>query len=492
MKRIPYILSSLLFLIYFLCYNGVLSHVIYYHEQHHLFLFSKEYFLKQLHTEGWLSYLTDFLIQFFHIPAVGSALLAAMLAAIYLLTYDNIKKITGQPDKLQLSLIPSLYLFLYTLPADHSLTPITGTFLALLLLSCIHLVTVRQWRFIRRLRWGSIRGKKTNILLTLLLVALYGGVASYAFVHSFNMRERIMLLAEKGMKEKRWDIVLAQTEKYMNSGRSNQLISYFHNLALFQMGRLPYELFDYPQKAGVKALYFPWNSDSRESEYGHFLYERLGYINEAQRWEFEAMVVWGETAPHLLNLARYNIVNHRPAVAQRFINLLKQSLFYKEEAAQLERQLPTGEVPGLRNSLSQAAETPVRFANVINIGPELQYLCEQDSTNRMAFEYLMGYLLLSNDVVRFAENLKFIRNFSYPALPPAYEEALYIYKLGVGDEAFARTGFTVSEQTEQRFRRYYSLYQNREMDKLRAEFGNTYWYYLNFISPYGDKIIKNE
>jgi hypothetical protein len=29
------------------------------------------------------------------------------------------------------------------------------------------------------------------------------------------------------------------------------------------------------------------------------------------------------------------------------------------------------------------------------------------------------------------------------------------------------------------------------MQRLKSEFGNTYWYYLNFISPYGDKIIKN-
>ena len=89
------------------------------------------------------------------------------------------------------------------------------------------------------------------------------------------MPERIMIMAEKSVKEKNWENVLTQTEKYINSGRTNQLISYFHNLALYHTGKLPYQLFDYPQKLGVKALYFPWNSDSRESEYGHFIYEEL-------------------------------------------------------------------------------------------------------------------------------------------------------------------------------------------------------------------------
>ena len=111
-----------------------------------------------------------------------------------------------------------------------------------------------------------------------------------------------MLKAEQAVKSE-LDDVLMQTEKYLKRQANNQLIFYFRNMALYHTGQLLDHLLDYPLNMGVKALYFPWNSDSRESEYGHFLYEDLGYINEAQRWEFEAMVVWGETAPHLLNLA---------------------------------------------------------------------------------------------------------------------------------------------------------------------------------------------
>lgn len=490
-KYFPYILFIFLFFIYFLCYQSVLSHVIYYQEQHHLFLYSKTFFLQHIQSQGWMSYLTAFIIQFFHIPTIGSILLAGILALIYLLTNDAIKKITGHNDLLLLSLIPSIYLFLYSMTVDHSLTPIIATFLGLLIMSLFHQITVRPWSFIRKIYSPLPPNNKYRLLIYSLLIAIYAGTSFYFFVQTYNMSEHRMIMAEKSVKEKNWENVLTQTEKYINSGRTNQLISYFHNLALYHTGKLPYQLFDYPQKLGVKALYFPWNSDSRESEYGHFIYEDLGYINEAQRWEFEAMVVWGETAPHLLNLARYNIVNKRPEVARRFINLLKQSLFYRKDAEELEKQLYAGSVPGLRMALENNKEHPARFANVINIGPELQYLCEQDTTNRMAFEYLMSDLLLSNNVVRFVDNLKFIRHFKYPEMPPAYQEALYIYKLGVDGETFSKSGFNVSENTEKRFQRYYSLYKNRQMQRLKTEFGNTYWYYLNFISPYGDKIIKN-
>ena len=71
---------------YYLAYQGILAHVIAYHEQHHLFLFSKSDLLHQLHTAGLLGCLTDFFIQFFYYPALGSLLLALLLTACYFLT----------------------------------------------------------------------------------------------------------------------------------------------------------------------------------------------------------------------------------------------------------------------------------------------------------------------------------------------------------------------------------------------------------------------
>lgn len=160
MKRLPYLLFLLLFITYFLCYQGVLSHVIYYHEQHHLFLFSKEYFFKQIHTEGLIAYLNDFVVQFFYIPILGSAILSGILAGIYLLTHYSFKKITGQTDLLQLSLFPSICLFIYTMPVDHSLTPVVGVFLGLLLLAGINLFITKQWKCFIRIPWINVHGNK--------------------------------------------------------------------------------------------------------------------------------------------------------------------------------------------------------------------------------------------------------------------------------------------------------------------------------------------
>ncbi len=489
MKYLKYVLFGLLFLVYFTVYRGALSHVITYHEQHHLFLFSASYWRQILASEGWLEYVTNFVIQFFYYPVAGSAVLAFMLASVYFLTDRIIRRFVAGENPLQLAVVPSLCLFFYTMPVDHSLKTVVGVFLLLFVINLL-LLFVKPKRKI--VRWPQPFGRHGRIWLTVILLTVYAAGGYVFFLKSYSVGERIMLKAEQAAKAGDWEKVLEYTGNYLGRGRSNQLIAYFHNLALYHTGTLPDRLFDYPQALGVKSLYFPWDGNSRESEYGYLLYEKLGYLNEAHRWEFEAMVVWGETAPHLLNLARYNLSNGRPRVAQRFINLLKQSLFYRDEALRLEQQTGNPDHALPRNALRNTEDVPARFANVLNLGPELQYLCEKDSTNRMAFEYLMSHLLLSNHVERFARNLPLMCRFAYPRLPQAYEEALYIYELGVGREkVFEMTGLTVSEDTKCRFERYYRLAEARQMETLQAEFGKTYWFYLNYISPYGPKVIRD-
>ena len=518
MKRIHYLIFFLLFIALTFLFSGPLSHILYYQEQHHLFLFRNANLSEHLFLGGLLSYVTDFIIQFFYFPLLGSALVACILSSIYLLNSFLCKYITGKADIFQLSLFPSLFLLVRYESLEFPFTWAVGLLLCLFAIGMVLIIPFRYVRWVAgalllaalfyitgpiivlisilivavpclfaRFVTSRIVRLKTVWLSTLFILTLYSGVSFYFFVHSYNMRERLLIEAGQCVKEKEWDGVLAVSARYRGN---NQLLAYYTNMALYHKGRMPYDLFKYPQTMGVESLYFPWKSDSRTSEYGHFIYEELGYLNEAHRWAFEAMVVFGETAPNLTNLIRYNIANNRPLVAQRFINILKQSLFYKKEAEAFERMLPSGKVPGLK-ALPHREGSGARFANVLNLGPELRYLCDRDSTNQMAFEYLMSDLLLSNQVIRFAENLSRIKAFSYPVLPSVYEEALYIYKLGVDEKTFNALGLQVSPSTEARFKDYYSLLKSGDVQSLKERYGDTYWYYLNFTSPYGSKIINN-
>lgn len=517
MKYLHWIIFILLTCIFTALFTDSLSHIPMYHEQHNLFLFSHDYLVKYLSKPGQLiDYISTFIIQFFYLPYIGNLVFALLLSLPYLLNALICRKLTSQTDYLQLALIPSLYLLIRYESIDYPVQHAVGILLCLLcyyLLSWIKgktkyyllipviaaLGLILGWAYpaislaivitpcLSGLFLSKYLNSKRARITTLLVLPLYSIATFYLFVISYNMPEHLILQAEKCIKKENWEKAMHYCKRYRGE---NQLISYFNNLALYHMGEMPYKLFQYPQKMGTLSLYIPWKSDSRQSEYGHYVYEKLGYLNEAHRWAFESMVVVGETAPILDNLIRYNIANERPAVAMRFIQVMKQSLFYRKKAIAYEQIIIENRSLPLK-SIEYNENEDIRFANIFNIGPELEYLCDRDSTNKMAFEYLMSYLLLSNKIPRFVENLKRINNFLYPSMPPIYEQALLLYKIKVGEEEFRKLGFTINSQTEERLKKYTSMFQHGTVEEIKQEFGDTYWYYLNFTSPYGNKISEN-
>lgn len=486
-KYSPYILFGILFLLYFVCYETTLWHIVYYHDQHELFLYTKQYFTHCIHTRGWLTYITCFIIQFFHIHWLGSVILSLLLALGYLLADRIIRLVTGRSDMLRLAVIPSAILFLHSITIDNKPDVTVGGVLALSAVCLVAYFLRRRFPSVKLFPRWNVK-PRLYLIISLLCLIAYGKVGYNHFKEHYKTSEHMMLMSERFIREKNWDKALEYTDRYLtDSKKTNSLITYFRNLALAHKGLLAYHFLDYPSRLGVKALYFPWEGDSRKSEYGHLIYEDIGSLNAALHWETEALVAWGETAQHLSNLARYNIAIKRPTVAKRYIDKLKSSLFHHNEAVELEKVLYTGKVPGLKNAYEHIQEDSVRFINVLDIAPELEYICRTDTTNKMAYDYLMAHLLLSNQVTVFVDKLKCAKSFGYTTLPPAYEEALYAYKLGTSEAEFAQAGMEVSPETEQRFKRYYALIRNRQRQALRSEFGNSYWFYLNYVSPYGNQ-----
>ncbi|MBD9167327.1 MAG: hypothetical protein EGQ00_09925 [Parabacteroides johnsonii] len=455
MKHIHWLLFTVLCGLLLFMFMDSLAYLFPYHEQQQLFLFTNSYLEIYLSEPGKLGeYFANFVIQFFYLPYTGKIVLALILSCLYLLPVLTIRRLTGKNDPLQIALLPSLYLFIQFESPDFEISRITSLFSSFLITYLLSLLPRKAFCYTSipcflltgfALGWiypvvvfvillltvlsacmlpRLITSPKIYMSCTILCLIAYASYTFYSFVRTYNMRERLLIETEIHVKKQEWEQVLTCAKKYRGE---SQLMEYFCNMALYHTGRMPYDLLKYPQNYGINSLFLPWVSDPRQSRYGHYLYEQLGYINEAQRWASEALVVYGETAPTLLNLIRYNIANGRQEVAMRFIRILKQSLFYSKQAEKYERLAPTGEVPGL-TPVPQQKGKKARFANIQNLGPELIFICEQDSTNRMAFEYLMSYLILSNRTKQFVEYLPRIKQFPYPEMPPLYQSILDNYK----------------------------------------------------------------
>lgn len=416
-------IAVVLFVVYFVAFQTVLSHVVFYQEEHHLFLFSPEYIQYVWHWEGWSALVANFLIQFFYYPILGSCILSSLLVSLYLIFHWGITSLMKEKDLLQLAVLPSLAAFFFLSSIENTLSTIIEwvcfSFLAALI---CHVVS----RFLPSVR----KGFKISPFITFGFLAVYAIGGYLYFWKSYPYNERRLYLVSHLARQGDWERVVHFTEGYFQTGRTNNMMTYYHNMGLYFMGKLPKHLFQYNKELGAQSLYLPWKGSKDDCEFGALLYEKLGQLSIAHRWEFEAMVMYGETAPHLLNLIRYNIADGRPKVALRFINTLKRSLFYAKLANAYEAQLQNRQVEGLHNSFENKKADERSFFDPTTLTVNLEEILKADPTNKMAYEYLMCELLLSNELETFAMYYPLAKQH-YSEVPQVFQETMnYIYQKG--------------------------------------------------------------
>ena len=479
--RTKILVATALFVCCLIALLTLQNHVLFYQEQHTLFLFTGDYF----HSRPLLDWLSDFVVQFYHIPWLGATITSLLLTAVYFLTEGIIGRLTGLRDWLQLGVIGAVGLYFTFDGVDETPRMLIGALLALLLM---WLLSVAAGRFLpifrpRRALFKkhfSIFGLQLSIpfIISIVLTAayIYGGLLWE--MHDYNRPERAMVRADRAVKAKDWDEVLAITDKYLSTGRTNRLMLYFRNIALAEKGVLLEHMFDFPLRPGVSALVFPWKGDSRDSEYGHLVHEVTGNLNAAHHWAFESMTSWGETAPHLLDLARYNIAMGRPRVAQKFVDRLSHSLFYRDDAETLQRQIDGVEPPELHYAWSGKQEEKTRFINVYNPLRDLMEIVNADPDNHIARQYLKAVLLAANDQDALVTVLD-----KGATDPSAIEEAKLIYSLYPQSTPLDTLGLTLTQEVRDRFARFRAL-RSRPIE-MEPQFGKSFWYYIYNYCPTG-------
>jgi hypothetical protein len=112
----------------------------------------------------------------------------------------------------------------------------------------------------------------------------------------------------------------------------------------------------------------------------------------------------------------------------------------------------------------------------------------------MAFEYLMAIYLFDGRVGAAVDSLRLLDDFSYPAVPPLYEEAALIYGNQHPEDVKATPsgvffrGRRISDSTVNKFRRLHAIFSACGGPNAKAklavarEMGDSYFYYLFFVS----------
>lgn len=175
----------------------------------------------------------------------------------------------------------------------------------------------------------------------------------------------------------------------------------------------------------------------------------------------------------------------REEIAAKFNHLLEPTLFYSDYYEQIKEQ---------GNIFAQpivSGDTVAHFTNVANIGADMSYICRIEPTNKNAVDYLLVSILLGNRVPMFGDNIHLLKAV-YPGgkLPAIYEQAMVLLRQRMPPEEFTALGLPISPEAETTYQRYIAaMQQNGGNPQKMSDFANTYYYYLNFLSPYGAKII---
>lgn len=323
-----------------------------------------------------------------------------------------------------------------------------------------------------------------NILITMVMAI--GGACL-----SRDVKAEILYRMTFEAQDNHWESVIALGKAYPTK---NRLACYYTNLALANTGQMPYRMFHYKQ-LGVIGLFVDRDLTHSSMWYLSEIFYHLGMTLEAEHCAFEAMVGSPKevNAQTLRRLTYTGISRRDSTTAGKYIRNFEHSLAYRSWAKQQRKNLeqaladssfiiPDGPKPSRHSDFFIDYQYPDRT---------LLKILHDNPKHRMAFEYLMAYMMLEKDI----EQVKwcmdhFFKNFDYPDIPVHYEEALMVYQNSGKDKNIQ---YTVSQATRERYNRYIRAYlasqgSRRNFEQLQKQFGDTYWFYLHFVDP--TKLVK--
>jgi hypothetical protein len=285
-----------------------------------------------------------------------------------------------------------------------------------------------------------------------------------------------------------WDKLLALVAANPSEDR---LIQFHTNRALYHTGKLHEKMFDYPQTMGVDGLFLTRFLMPEILVPTTQLYIDMGYINEALHWGNEA-ISQNENSPQILEqliLANIIAMNYQPA--QLYINNLKSNPIFRKKAIHYEQYIQGGNSPEI-DSLVRTKRRIMPSADFVvkRSSPQLDLInLLNNKDNKMAYEYLQAYFLLKNDLASFVQYFPMGKKYQYPHVPVVFQEALVLYAFELRRRGKDLPKLKLDSDIIKKFNNYMSVIQfyNGDLQKAKSElernFGNTYWFYVHYLSP---------
>jgi len=317
-------------------------------------------------------------------------------------------------------------------------------------------------------------------IILILLTYIFIGKMAY---HEQASKEEIMAY-DYDCRMQKWDKVIEMANK---KSPSVPMTVACLNLALYETGQLPDKMFNYFQN-GPEGLLPAFQRDFMIPTVSGEVYYRLGFVNTAQRFAFEAMEAlpdFQKSVRSFKRLAETNLINGNYEVADKYLYFLENTLFYKKWAKEARTYLYNEDKINAHPEWGKLRRFQTQTDFLFTEEERdimLAVIFQQNRDNRMAYEYLSSYALLNKDLKNFPIYFQLKRNFSYHAIPKSYQEAL-VYLWGLShNELTDSIPFPISNSVKHSVEAYAQIYTGSPSPEplLKQRFSNTFWYYLHF------------
>ena len=229
------------------------------------------------------------------------------------------------------------------------------------------------------------------------------------------------------VRTEQWDKIIEKAEK---KPATTPLSVSCVNLALSQKGQLADRLFEFYQNGG-EGLFPTFTRDMISPVSTAEIFFRLGMVNDAERYMFEAQ----EAIPNYRKSARLTrriieceIINGNYKVAAKLLRRLQKTLFYSNWANQMMALLGNEKAINrhpIYGKLRKYREKKQDFLfSDREMDQMLGLLFLNDNHNKMAYEYLVCYELLQRDMEKFMQYYPLGRFVDYDHIPRSFQEIL--------------------------------------------------------------------
>lgn len=256
----------------------------------------------------------------------------------------------------------------------------------------------------------------------LVIVASWFGIKASFDAMTYDLIDYDFLV-----RTEQWDKIIEKAEK---KPATTPLSVSCVNFALSQKGMLADRLFEFYQNGG-EGLFPTFTRDMISPVSTAEIFFRLGMVNDAERYMFEAQ----EAIPNYRKSARLTrriieceIINGNYQVAAKLLRRLQKTLFYSNWANQtmalLGNEKAINQHP-IYGKLRKYREKKQDFLfSDREMDQMLGLLFLNDNHNKMAYEYLVCYELLQRDMEKFMQYYPLGRFVDYDHIPRSFQEIL--------------------------------------------------------------------